>query len=243
MVVFQLKKSIYIYMVCIDCKIDKEDKHFRKYINKDGYSIQRHQCYSCLYNKQRLRNEKKVAVLVSNEEPEVLEVQDATKKCAECKKVLPADDFYKSPLGTLFKYCKKCHVEKANEGNRQYRINNGGSTRVPVRCNVFADHVQKEQTHQFLELLGFSYTNGVWWKKGFKTADKVWECFTETGKKKKIGHTNGGRKLLAVHQQMEQLIKDYEEGLNYFDLAYIYKCSHTSIRKLIKEYYDEKRAN
>ena len=230
-------------MVCTECKKDKEDKHFRKYTNDKGYVIQRRQCHSCLNIKQRLRNEKKVAVLVCNEEPEVLEVQGVTKKCAECKIVLPADKFYKSHLGTLFKYCKVCHVSITNKANKQYQLNNGGSTRVPVKCDVYADHVQQEQTHQFLTLMGFTYTNGIWWKKGFKTAEKVWECFTETGKKKKIGHTNGGRKLLAVHQQMEQVIKDYEEGLNYFDLAYIYKCSHTSIRKLIKEYYDEKRAN
>jgi hypothetical protein len=193
--------------------------------------------------RQRVRNEKKVAVLVSNEEPEVLEVQGITKKCAECKKVLPAAYFYKSHLGTLFKYCRKCHVQISNKANYQSKLENGGSTRVPVKPNVYADHVQEEQTHQFLKLCGWSYTNGVWWKKGFKTADKVWECFTETDTKKKIGHTKGGRKTLTIYENTEQIIKDFEEGLNYFDLAYIYKCSHTSIRKLIRDYYDEKRAD
>jgi hypothetical protein len=91
--------------------------------------------------------------------------------------------------------------------------------------------------------LGWSYTDGVWWKKGFKTKDKVWECFVETPKQKRKGNNKGGRKVLAIHQQVEQIIKDYEKGMNYFDLADIYKCSHTSIRKLIRDYYDEKRAN
>jgi hypothetical protein len=230
-------------MICIDCKIDKDDKHFRKYINKDGYSIQRHQCYSCLYIKQRARNEKKVAVLVSNEEPEILEVKGVTKKCAECEKVLPADDYYKSPLGTLFKYCKKCHVNKANEGNRNYRINNGGSTRVPVKPNVFADHVQQEQTHQFLQLLGWSFTDGVWWKEGIKTKDKVWECFNEKYKKKRVGHSNGGRKVLKIYTMKEQIIKEYEDGKGFFELADIYNCSHTTIRALVKDYYDKKGTN
>jgi len=192
---------------------------------------------------QLLQEQIKVSTIVPNEEPEVLEVQGVSKKCPECKKVLPASDYYKSHLGTLFKYCKKCHVTITNNANRQSKLDNGGSTRVPVKCNVFADHVQKEQTHQFLQLLGFSYTNGVWWKKGFKTADKVWECFNETPKKKRVGHSNGGRKVLKIHTMKEQIIKEYEEGKGYFELADIYNCSHTTIRALIRDYYDEKGTN
>jgi hypothetical protein len=114
---------------------------------------------------------------------------------------------------------------------------------VPPNPNVFADSEQKSQTHQFLKLLGWSYTDGVWWKKGFKTVDKVWECFVEVDKQKRIGHRKGGRKVLLIYQQVDQIIKNHEEGLNFFDLADIYKCSHTSIRKLIRDYYDERRGN
>jgi hypothetical protein len=103
--------------------------------------------------------------------------------------------------------------------------------------------VQQEQTHQFLRLLGWSYTNGVWWKKGIKTAENVWEGFVETPKRKRIGHSNGGRKVLKIYTMTEQIIKEYEEGQDYFELAHIYNCSHTSIRKLIRDYYDEKRAD
>lgn len=229
-------------MICIDCGIDKEDKHFRSYVNKQGYRIQRHQCYSCLYNKQRARIQKKVAVIASNDEPEVLEVAGVTKKCAECKKVLPAADYYKSSRGTLFKYCKPCHVEKANEGNRQYKIDNGGSTRVPVKCNVFADHVQQEQTHQFLRLLGWSYNGSIWFKKGIKDETGKWLIFDETPKKKRIGHRNVPKRLI-IYQKVDEIIKKHEEGINFFELADIYNCSHTTIRRLIRDYYDERRRN
>ena len=74
-----------------------------------------------------------------------------------------------------------------------------------------------------------------------KTKDKVWECFVEADKQKRKGHSKGGRKVLLIYQQTEQIIKDHEEGINYFELANIYKCSHTSIRKLIRDYYDERR--
>jgi hypothetical protein len=228
-------------MVCIDCNIDKDDKNFRKYTDKQGYTVQRRQCYSCLAVRQKAREGKIAQPRAYIKEPEVLEVEGVTKKCAECKKVLAVAYFYKGKLGTHFKNCKKCHVALATKANQQSVLDNGGSSRVPPKPNIFADNVQKSQTHQFLELCGWTYTDGVWWKKGIKTKDKVWECFVEAPKQKRNGNNKGGRKTLAIHQQVDQIIKDYEEGINYFDLADIYKCSHTSIRKLIRDYYDEKR--
>ena len=228
-------------MICIDCNIDKDLKHFRKYTDERGYTVQRRQCYSCLAVKQKAREGKIAQPRAYNKEPEVLEVAGVTKKCAECKEVLAVAHYYKSSLGTCFKFCKRCHVKITQDKVVANKIESGGSTRVPPKPNVFADETQKFQTHQFLKLLGWSYTDGVWWKKGFKTKDKVWECFVEADKQKRKGHSKGGRKVLLIYQQTEQIIKDHEEGINYFELANIYKCSHTSIRKLIRDYYDERR--
>jgi len=230
-------------MVCNDCKIDKDNKHFRKYTSKEGYVVQRRQCYSCLAVRQKAREGKIAQPRPYIKEPEVLEVAGVTKKCAECKRVLAVAFYYKSSLGTCFKNCKTCHVKLTQEKVISNKIARGGSDRVPPNPNVFADSEQKSQTHQFLKLLGWSYTDGVWWKKGFKTKDKVWECFVEVDKQKRIGHRKGGRKVLLIYQQVDQIIKNYEEGINFFDLADIYKCSHTSIRKLIRDYYDERRGN
>ena len=230
-------------MVCIDCKIDKVDKHFRSYTDKRGYKVKRRQCYSCLAVRQKAREGKIAQPRPYIKEPEALEVAGVTKKCAECKQVLAVAYYYKSSLGTCFKNCKTCHVRLTQEKVISNKIARGGSDRVPPNPNVFADSEQKSQTHQFLKLLGWSYTDGVWWKKGFKTKDKVWECFVEVDKQKRKGHRKGGRKVLLIYQQIDQIIKNYEEGINFFDLADIYKCSHTSIRKLIREYYDERRGN
>jgi hypothetical protein len=230
-------------MVCIDCNIDKDEKHFRKYTNPNGSLIQRRQCYSCLAVRQKAREGKIAQPRAYIKEPEVLEVAGVTKKCEECKQVLAVAYFYKSSLGSPFKNCKKCHVRLTQEKVVANKVESGGSTRVPPKCNIFADETQKSQTHQFLKLCGWSYTNGVWWKKGIKTAENKWERFVEVDKPKRTGHKKGGRKILAIHQQVEQIIKDYEKDINFFELAHIYKCSHTSIRKLIRDYYDEKRAN
>jgi len=230
-------------MVCIDCNIDKDDKHFRRYINKQGYVIQRHQCFSCLNVRQRLREGKIAQPRAYKSQLELLEVKGVTKKCEECEKILPVADYYKSSLGKLFKYCKICHVAKANKANKTTQLENGGSTRVPVKCNVFADHVQKEQTHQFLKLLGWSYNGKIWFKNGIKDETGKWLLFEEQPKKKRYPNYSGGRKTLSVHQHKEEVVKKFEDGINCFELADIYKCSHTTIRKLIRDYYDEKRAN
>jgi len=230
-------------MICIDCNIDKEDKHFRKYTDKRGYSVQRRQCFSCLAVRQKAREGKIAQPRPYIKEPEVLEVPGVTKKCAECKEVLAVAYYYKSHLGTHFKNCKKCHVTLATKANQQSVLDNGGSTRVPPKPNIFADDMQKSQTHQFLKLLGWSYNGKIWFKKGVKDETGKWLLFNEQPKKKRYANYNGGRKTLDVHNKKEEVIKNYEDGYNPYDLADIYKCSHTTIRKLIRDYYDEKRSN
>ena len=228
-------------MICIDCNIDKDLKHFRKYTDERGYTVQRRQCYSCLAVKQKAREGKIAQPRAYNKEPEVLEVAGVTKKCAECKEVLAVAHYYKSSLGTCFRFCKRCHVKITQDKVVANKIESGGSTRVPPKPNVFADDTQKSQTHQFLKLLGWSYNGTIWFKKNVKDETGKWLIFEEGPKKKKYANCSGGRKTLEVHKHKEEVVEKYEQGLTPFDIADIYKCSHTTIRKLIRDYYDERR--
>ena len=230
-------------MVCSCCNINKDLKHFRRYKDKRGYSVQRRQCYSCLAVKQKAREGKIAQPRAPKEEPEVLEVPGVTKKCCHCKEVLAVAYFYKSSLGTPFKTCKNCHNFLSAAKVKQNKKENGGSERVPNKPNIFADETQMDQTHQFLKLLGWSYNGLIWFKKDVKDESGKWLLFEEQPKKKRYGNCTGGRKKLAIHEKKEQIIKEFEDGYNAFYLADIYSCSHTSIRKLIRDYYDEKRSS
>ena len=231
-------------MVCTCCNIDKDLKHFRKYTDRDGHTIQRRQCYSCLAVKQRAREGKIAQPRPYIKQPEVLEVAGVTKKCAECKEVLAIAYFYRGTRGTPFKNCKKCNNLLSAAKVKQNKKENGGSERVPNKVGVFADEIQMSQTHQFLTLLGWTHNNnGVWSKENVKSETGKWLLFEEQPKKKRYANYNGGRKTLTVHQHKEEVVKNYEDGYSPNDLADIYSCSHTTIRKLINDYYDEKRSN
>jgi hypothetical protein len=173
-----------------------------------------------------------------------VEVPNVTKKCPNCKQVLALAYFYKSSLGTPFKNCKKCNLALSAAKVKQNKKENGGSERVPNKVGVFSDETQMSQTHQFLKLLGWTHNdNGIWSKENVKDKNGKWLLFEEQPKKRRYANYNGGRKKLAIHHHKEQIVKEFEDGYNPFYLADIYSCSHTSIRKLIRDYYDEKRSS
>lgn len=95
-----------------------------------------------------------------------------------------------------------------------------------------------------MKLMGWTYNdNGVWSKEGFKDKNNVWYKFKEKKKLVLRRNNNTGRKFAKVHNYTEEVIRKHEEGLDFYELSYIYSCSHTTIRKLVKNYYDEKRSS
>jgi hypothetical protein len=179
---------------------------------------------------------------IHNEEQQVI-VPFGYQICSDCLIALPMIRFYKSSLGKAFKICKDCHKTKAASKIRENKNLNGGSERAMNRPDCWVDEYQKAQTHQFLQLCGWTYTDGVWWKDGIKDKNNVWVNVIPTKKKRVLVRGTKGRTKLPIYENRDQIVKQYEAGVNYYDLAYIYKCSHTSIRHLVKSYYDERRGN
>jgi len=163
--------------------------------------------------------------------------------CADCNIVLPMVRFYKSTLGKPFKICKDCHRKKASSKIKENKRLSGGSETVLYSPDCWVDVYQKKQTHQFLELCGWTFTDGVWWKEGIKDKNKKWVNVTPNKKKKVIVRGTKGKTKLVIYENRDLIVKQYESGKNYNDLADIYNCSHTSIRYLIRSFYDERRGN
>lgn len=222
-------------MVCNKCKVDypieKFDTYFHSGHNKH---FTRKICNPCMrigYKEYKLK-----VKLLSQPIP-VPVIPDDWKQCSCCNKYKCLDDFYHSPKGTAFKNCKECHVINYKKKVIENSKDRGGSERVSYYPNTYVDKYQKEQTFWVMELMGWTYNdNGVWSKEGIKDKDKVWTNVIPT-KKKRTGNMTGGRKRLPIHKKVDEVIRDYNEGNNFFDLATIYGCSHTTIRKLIRDYY------
>jgi Mor family transcriptional regulator len=242
--------------VCNKCFIDKPQQEYYKEFRWGKFYYKKY-CLDCFRKQARdwkLRNklkkeqlielpqqEKIIQPEVPELQPEVLHVQDGYKKCGTCEITKSKEDFYHSPKGTPFKNCKDCHVKNYKEKIVENNKDKGGSERVPYYPNQYADKYQKQQTFWVMELMGWTYNdNGVWSKEGIKDKNKVWKNLIETKRKIKYPNYRGGRKILPVYNKIEEVIKDYNDGNDFYELADIYECSHTTIRKLVKEYYDGK---
>ena len=241
--------------VCNKCLVDKPQDQYYKEFRWGKYYYKKY-CLDCFRKQSRdwkLRNKLKKQELIELPQPKeiiqpkvpelqpvILEVTDGYKECCYCKEIKPLINFYHSPKGTPFKNCKQCHVKHYREKIVENNKDKGGSERISYYPNTYVDQYQKEQTFWLMELLGWTYNdNGVWSKEGIKDKNKVWTNVVTTRKKRNVNMT-GGRKRLPVHKKVDEVIKDYNNGINFYELGDIYDCSHTTIRKLVKDYYDGK---
>jgi hypothetical protein len=185
--------------------------------------------------------EEKVSENGSNEEIERLDVDIEYKVCCDCDELKHRDEFYMSKYGKLFKCCRVCYAAKFSNKVME----NGGSARVPVFPDHYADSVQKGQLFQFMELCGWTYTDGIWWKNGIKNQLNQWDNIAGTKKKARPKPT---RKVLAtkfdeLYKQINEIAFKRSKGMSFADLADIYDCSHTTIRTVYRKYEDERRRN
>ena len=124
-------------------------------------------------------------------------------------------------------------------------MSNGGCERVALKPNVFFDEFSKAQTFLVLETLGwvFNEDTGIWSKDGVKDKFGNWLNIIPQPKTKRRPNGIIVRKKHGVHNYIKDIIHQREvENMTYEDLAYIYCCSHTTIRSIINDYYRGKKA-
>ena len=225
--------------ICTNCKVERNDDEYYSYWHSTQQKYRtRLICVICTreQSKQYKRNRKNKPAVI-NEEP--------TQYCPQCKKDLPLSGYYESGRGVKGRYCKSCIRKNQNDKNYKKVMSEGGSERIPVKPNTYTDDYQKAQTFYVLEALGWKYNdNGVWSKEGVKSADNVWVNIIPQPRRNKRPNGVIVRKKHGVHNYINEIIRKREEdGMTYADLAYIYCCSHTTIRMIISKYYNEKRSS
>lgn len=165
-------------------------------------------------------------------------MKEGYKLCGDCNEEFTLDYFHKSKNGLHYRCCRMCYAAKFSKRLEE----NGGSSRMKNAVNEYTDFKQREQVFWFMELLGWTFTNGVWWKEGFKDANNVWTKFTETKqKRRRPNRVVIATKTNRVMECMDEIIKLKATGTSFEELADIYNVSHTTIRGVFRKYLDEKK--
>jgi hypothetical protein len=94
-----------------------------------------------------------------------------------------------------------------------------------------------------MEKLGWKYTNGIWFKEKFGKMEDgsfnfPYKVLIPKPKPRGIG---GGRRRLFLETLAEEMINYRAEGMTFEEIASIYNTSHTTIRRVLKEYYEKQR--
>lgn len=89
------------------------------------------------------------------------------KQCVTCYEVKPPTEFYPSQQTRV---CKVCQRQTNRERYHDKLADNGGNNRIPTNPNIYADKIQKQNTFELLQLLGYLFNEelGIWTKEGWK---------------------------------------------------------------------------
>jgi hypothetical protein len=223
--------------ICSKCKVERNDDEYYSYWHSTQQKYRtRLVCGVCTreQSKQYKQNRKNKSAVIE---------QVPTQHCPSCKKDVPLTGYYESGRGIKGRYCASCIRKNQNDKNYKKVMSEGGSERIPQKPNIYVDEFQKAQTFMVLERLGwiFNEDTGIWSKDGVKTKDNVWVNIIPQPRTKRRPTGIIPKKKHGVHKYIDKIIEQRNEGFTYYDLADIYCCSHTTIRKIVNDYYREKR--
>lgn len=208
--------------VCTKCKIEKELDQYQKYFHSSQQKWRvRGECTDCYY-KSRLK--RKNPELYYQNNPDY-------KKCKTCSTWKIQDEFhYHSRVtGVRFNECKLCQNEKDKIKYQQELEENGGSSKVSPKPNVYKDKYQKEQTFMVMEVLGYIYNedSGIWTKPGVKELVDGKIVFSKIKSKPRVGIYQ-----VKMDYNKLELMKEYRQrGYSYDKIANLLGISDTTVYK------------
>lgn len=244
---------------CSKCKVEKELNQFDKYFHSTQQKERiRGYCKSCYKEQKKLYREsiktKKIMEPVSViEEPVVIIPQPVEvvnplstnpnyKLCRTCQEYIHIDDYYHhgESKKTTYLDCRKCCNKREADKRRKERQeaieNGGGSEMVSSKPNTYKDIYQKEQTFMVMQVLGYTYQDGVWLKPGTKELINGKLVFSKLRKNKH--KTNGN--IDYNDELWDTIWKDFNDGISQRQISIKYGYSTTTICQYIKRKKNER---
>jgi len=169
--------------------------------------------------KKRLRVEKPQPIVI--EEPIEFIPPEDHQFCQDCEQWLPNTDFYKR----LKIRCKACELDLDRKERQEYLSEHGGSAKVLNNPNTYVDIYQKEQTFEFMKVMGYTFNeeNGVWYKLPWKDKDGNFPNIEEYGRPsrkftKRRPHTKRKRSEIT-QEEKDEVINLHLEGYSNKQIA------------------------
>ena len=230
-------------MICTHCKIDRPIDQYQTYWHKNHQKhFTRKTCTPCMREGSRLYKQKMKLEKQLPQPTPVPVIPDNWKTCSECFDIKPFDEFYKTRAGNPVRLCKDCYKKYHRDKLEKKMVDKGGPDIYHKEPNRYVSDIQRNQVFELMNAFGwiFDESTGVWNKPGLKE-NGVFINFTPTDKPKRRPGNNTGRKIKkGVWNSVDKIVKLIEEGHDYFDVAEVFCCSHTTIRKVISEYRNGK---
>ena len=90
----------------------------------------------------------------------------------------------------------------------------------------------------------FDEETGIWNKPGLKENGKFLNVIPDVKKpRRKTSHGNVPVVYNYLMENIQEILKYLSEGHPYTELETIYKCSHTTLRRAVKDFNYEKKQN
>lgn len=238
-------------MICTKCSVDKPLDQYETYFHRPQNKLRtRKYCRDCFKEQKKLYRESiKMKEIVQPVVPELeievvnpLSTNPNYKLCRTCQEYIHIDDYYHhgESKKTTYLDCRKCCNKREADKRRKERQeaieNGGGSEMVSSKPNTYKDIYQKEQTFMVMEVLGYTYQDGVWLKPGTKELINGKLVFP---KLRKYKHKTNGN--IDYNDELWDLIwNDFNDGISQRQISIKYGYSTTTICQYIKRKKDER---
>jgi hypothetical protein len=230
--------------ICSKCKVEQDDKEYYSYYHSSHKKFYTRQiCFTCMRKqskqyKLKLKEQKQLLEQLPQEEKIIqpvvteleIEVLEGQRRCTVCNEVKDIKTGFYSKRRQCIFCVRKYENTTRRKRDEEYKMENGGSERVPQTPGVYADEYQEQQVKEFLTLLGWKLNpNGVFSKEKFKTKDKVWE--------KPIKKYIKKNEKSSLYEKRDELVKLREEGLTFYQIGDIYGITASIAMRIIKDTY------
>jgi len=227
-------------MICTKCNIDKPVDQYDTYFHSTQQKTRtRKICNPCFKEqKKQYRESIKMKEIVQPVTPEPPTIDYSTnpdyQKCIVCEewKVIKTEYYLHKNGRPTSKRCRECQRELDRQKTADKREDNGGSMMIPQKPNVYFDNHQKQNTFEFMQLLGYLYDEGtgIWYKPGVKEIVNGKPVFLNVKKK-----LHGTPKKINK-EMIYQIIELRKNNYTYASISRKLKISETSVQRYLNIY-------